>query len=248
MSLPTTPAGQRLLGKAIALLAITALLLYGCERGKQTAASNPPPKPSSSAPAATPPANPAEPATNTKPADPTKTGTDAAATGDEKPKLPPIPHTELAKDAKPISEMTTPKGVLVQTMKEGAGMPTFPKALVTLHFVMYVKDGWKKVESTYESGEPFIDQRLDAFVAGLADGVVGMKPGEVRRITVPAALAWGKDGRDDDKGNVIIPPNATMVFDAELISAKQVLVDPTPKPKAKPADAPAPAPAPPTGK
>lgn len=246
MPLPSNPAGQRLLGKSIALLALTALLAYGCERGKQNAAPAPAPTPatpaapapSPSTPAATPPAKPAEPA---------KPAADAPAEGDETPKLPPIPHTEIPKDAKPLSEMTSPKGSTVQVIKEGSGTPTFPKALVNVHYVLYLKDGWKKLESTYDNGES-LPVRLDAFVAGCADGIVGMKPGEVRRIIVPPALAWGKEGVKDKQGNYVIPPDSILVYDVELLNVKQVLVEPPAKPKPKPAAGPAPAPSPPAGK
>ncbi|HMN39982.1 MAG TPA: FKBP-type peptidyl-prolyl cis-trans isomerase [Phycisphaerales bacterium] len=230
----SNPAGQRLLGKSIALVALTALLAYGCERGKENAAPPPRPIPAADAPA-TPAAPPA--AKPTDPPHPAPAPDGAASDAGDTPK-PPIPHTELAKDHKPLSETTTPRGVIVQTMKEGAGLPTFPKALVTLHFVMYVKDGWKKIESTYESGEPFVEQRLDNFVPGLGEGVVGMKPGEVRRIIVPPALAFGHEGLTEKDGTVVVGPDATIVFDAELISAKQAFIDPSAKPASPGAPAP----------
>jgi FKBP-type peptidyl-prolyl cis-trans isomerase len=244
--MPATREGQRLLGKSIALLSLTALLAYGCERAKQNPPADATPKP---APAAqTPATTPADaPKATTEPAKPTDTK--PQANGDDVPKLPPIPHTDLTADAKALNDMTTPSGVTVQVMKDGAGLPTFPKAVVTIHLVMHLKDGWKKLESTYEGGEP-ITTRLDAppMVEGLADGLVGMKVGEVRRVIVPPALAYGKEGVEskEEKGTFAIPPGAVLVYDVELVSVKQVLAEPS-KPKPKPAAAPGDA-APPAGK
>lgn len=244
--MPQSTHSVRPLGKSIALVALTALMAYGCERTKSQQASIAPNKPAAGAPAAPtspsehPTAAPVEQPVNPpadKPVD--KAVVKPPAPGD-KPALPPIPHDEIARDAKPLRQFTTPTGVIVQEFKEGSGVPTLPKAVVTIHFVFYVQDGWKKMESTWENGEPNTNS-LEEIVPGLGDGLIGMKAGGVRRVIVPPDRGFKdrpvKDREDPDK--IVIPANSTLVFDVELVSNKQRIVD---KPKANPKAAPAPEP------
>ena len=234
---PSSVQGLRLLGHAIAFAAVTGLLAYGCEKSQaqKQGAQNPTgaqPKPGAAqpakAPAAAPGAQPTKPVEigagivqGEKPAPSTEPDPNAP------PKLKPIPHEDLAKDAKPLSEFTTPTLVVVQEFKAGKGMPTLPKAVVTMHFVLHVKDGWKKIQSTYDDGESETDL-LDEVVLGMADGIVGMSPGATRRIIVPPERGFGAKGVKDKDGTVIIPPGATLVYDVDLISNKQTVVDGVP--------------------
>jgi peptidylprolyl isomerase len=241
-----TRQSQRLLGNAIALAAVTGLMAYGCEKAQSQkaesqkarqsqASSTPPataPKELAAAPQpgkpATPPVADATPAAppptlvSANPAD-AKPAEDPNTTP-EQPKAPAIPHEELAKDAKPLGEFTTPTNVIVQDFKKGEGFPTLPKAVATMHFVLRLKDGWKKIQSTWEDGAPETYQ-LDEVVLGMADGIIGMTPGATRRIIVPPERGFGEKGVKDKKGNVVIPPNATLVYDVDLISNKQKIVE-----------------------
>ena len=45
-----------------------------------------------------------------------------------------------------VNEFTTPSGVIVKEYKIGQGAPTLPRAVVTVHMIMHLKDGWKKIE------------------------------------------------------------------------------------------------------
>jgi FKBP-type peptidyl-prolyl cis-trans isomerase len=230
--MPSTPAGQRLLGHSIALLAVTALLAYGCEQAKKqdtksaapSAPAQPAAKPDAGKPAADAPK--ATPPTATPAADATKP--DASATdADGKPKPKPIPHTDIAKDAKPLTEYNHPSGTIVQEFKVGQGERVMPKAKVTVHFVMYMQDGWKKLESTYDRGEP-LTALVDEFVWGMGDGLIGMQPGGVRRMIVPPSRGYGDKGKPGINGGPDIPPGATLVFDVELVSIQQTLMKDAP--------------------
>ena len=90
--------------------------------------------------------------------------------------------------------------------------------------MLHVKDGWKKIQSTYEDGEAETDM-LDEVVLGMADGIVGMQPGATRRIIVPPERGFGAKGITEKNGTVVVPPGATLVFDVELLSNKQTIVD-----------------------
>ncbi len=243
-----TRQSQRLLGHAIALAAVTGLMVYGCEKAqsqkaeskkaqqpqttappqatppKELAAAPRPPKPAPPSPpvADAAPASPPPTLVPANPADP-KPASDAGAPP-EAPKAKPIPHVELAKDAKPLSGFTTPTNVIVQEFKKGEGFPTLPKAVVTMHFVLRLKDDWKKIQSTWEDGAS-VTYALDEVVYGMADGIIGMTPGATRRVIVPPERGFGEKGVKDNKGNFVIPPNATLVYDVDLISNKQKIVE-----------------------
>jgi FKBP-type peptidyl-prolyl cis-trans isomerase len=71
-------------------------------------------------------------------------------------------------------------------------------------------------------------------IAGWDEGVPGMKVGGKRKLIIPAALAYGASGQTDpNTGAAIIPPNAMLVFDIELISLKPG-PSPTPSPSPSP--------------
>ena len=250
-----SPQGLRTLGYAIALASMTGLLAYGCEKAesqKQPAPVAAQPNPGATKPGATMPG--AQP-TKTPAADPAKPVEIGAnmvqgekpAPGKEPdpnapalaPKPKPIPHEDLAQDAKPLSEFNTPTGVIVQDFKMGKGAFTLPKALVTVHFVLHVKEGWKKIQSTYDDGAPEINL-LDEVVLGMADGLVGMQPGATRRIIVPPERGFGAKGAKDQDGAMVIPPNATLVYDVDMISNKQSVVEGSPYKPAAPKFNPAP--------
>jgi FKBP-type peptidyl-prolyl cis-trans isomerase len=55
---------------------------------------------------------------------------------------------------------------------------------------------------------------VSSIIPGFAEGVVGMTVGDVRRLIVPPSLAYGASGLGE------IPPNATIVFDVELIAVE----------------------------
>jgi hypothetical protein len=253
------PHGLRLLGKSISLLAVTGLLAYGCERG-QSSGGNPPPSPAPKQSPAMPKteatrttekpnpaastAQPAKPSADvTKIADFTPgdrpKSADGAKSDDAKPATDgapaaptpkPIPHADLPADVKAPSEFNVPMGAVVQEFKKGEGFPTLPKAVVTMHYVLHVKDGWKKIQSTYDDGAA-VTYQFDELVEGMADGIAGMLPGGMRRIIVPPERGFGAKGAKDKDGKVIIPPGATLVYDVDLISNKQTVIDAGP-PKA----------------
>lgn len=85
--------------------------------------------------------------------------------------------------------------------------------LVTVEYTGTLPDG-TVFDSSRPRGKP-LPFRLGAnqVIKGFERGVVGMKPGGVRRITIPPELGYGKRGAPPT-----IPPNATLVFEVELVS------------------------------
>lgn len=127
--------------------------------------------------------------------------------------------TELPKPpaAKPASEgakpVTDPKtGLITEDLKVGDGAEAKAGHKVTVHYRGTLTDG-TKFDASYDRGEPFtFNLGAGQVIQGWDQGVAGMKVGGKRKLTIPPALGYGARGAGG-----VIPPNATLVFEVELL-------------------------------
>lgn len=106
-------------------------------------------------------------------------------------------------------------GLEIWDVKEGKGEAATADSTVTVHYTGWLTDDKAtKFDSSLDRGKP-LALPLDGVIKGWQEGIPGMKPGGVRRLRIPAELAYGEKGAGDD-----IPPNATLVFEVELIEVK----------------------------
>lgn len=110
---------------------------------------------------------------------------------------------------------TSKNGVAIEILKEGNGAEAKNSNTVSVHYTGTLENG-TKFDSSVDRGAPF-EFTLGAgkVIHGWDIGVLGMKVGEKRKLTIPSALAYGERGA----GNAI-PPGAILVFEVELLGIK----------------------------
>lgn len=120
-------------------------------------------------------------------------------------------ETPLAKKNNIIKTMDQ-DGVKVEIMQEGTGEGAKNGQTVVVHYTGMFTDG-KVFDSSIPRGQPFpVQLGAGMVIQGWEKGLVGMKVGEKRRLTIPPELGYGAAGAGG-----IIPPNSTLVFDVELL-------------------------------
>lgn len=101
----------------------------------------------------------------------------------------------------------------VEDLVEGTGAEAKSGDNVTVHYTGWLTDG-TKFDSSVDSGQPFqFPLGAGRVIPGWDQGVEGMKVGGKRKLTIPPSLGYGEQGAGG-----VIPPNATLVFEVELIS------------------------------
>lgn len=118
--------------------------------------------------------------------------------------------TNPATASKPTGELK------IEDITVGTGESAVKKGdTILIHYSGTLTDG-TKFDSSYDRGEPFETViGSGAVIKGWDEGVPGMKIGGKRRLTIPAHLAYGEEGRPPT-----IPQNATLVFEVELVDIK----------------------------
>jgi FKBP-type peptidyl-prolyl cis-trans isomerase FkpA len=100
----------------------------------------------------------------------------------------------------------------IETLKPGTGAEAKAGDKVTVHYVGTLTDG-KKFDSSRDRGEGFrFTLGQGQVIQGWDQGVAGMKVGETRKLTIPPAMGYGARGFPP-----VIPANATLVFEVELL-------------------------------
>ncbi len=117
----------------------------------------------------------------------------------------------LASAAKEAGAVVTPSGLVYRSLKDGSGGSPRPTDVVKVHYSGKLTDG-REFDSSYKRGEP-IEFPLNRVIPCWTEGVQRMKVGGRAKLTCPSDIAYGPSGA----GGGLIPPNATLVFEVELL-------------------------------
>lgn len=117
----------------------------------------------------------------------------------------------------PVAEKVT-----ITDLTVGTGPEAVNGKSISVHYTGWLFDAQatgnkgKKIDSSIDRGQPFtFVLGAGQVIKGWDQGVVGMKVGGKRNLVIPASLAYGATG-----ANGVIPPNATLVFDVELLGVQ----------------------------
>jgi FKBP-type peptidyl-prolyl cis-trans isomerase FkpA len=111
-----------------------------------------------------------------------------------------------------MTTQTTPSGLVIEDLIAGTGEPATAGQTVSVHYTGWLTNG-TQFDSSKDRGDPF-EFALGArhVIAGWDEGVQGMQVGGTRKLTIPPELGYGARGAGG-----VIPPNATLVFEVELL-------------------------------
>jgi FKBP-type peptidyl-prolyl cis-trans isomerase FkpA len=154
-----------------------------------------------------------------------------------------------------LPQITFPDGLKYVTLKVGTGQVAQVGDIVTMQYTGWLSDG-TLFDSSRQAGRTAFNALLAAdpascsskppdyscVIAGWNEGIPGMAVGGQRKLIIPPELAYGAQGQQDQQtGANIIPPNATLTFEIELIAVKAgPKPTPSPTPKASPSPSPSP--------
>jgi peptidylprolyl isomerase len=121
--------------------------------------------------------------------------------------------------AQAAKAVTTPSGLQITDTKVGSGPSPKPGQICVMHYTGWLYQNGakgKKFDSSLDRGQPFefaIGKRQ--VIGGWDEGVATMKVGGKRTLIIPPDLGYGARGAGG-----VIPPNATLIFDVELLAVK----------------------------
>ena len=111
-----------------------------------------------------------------------------------------------------MSVNKTPSGLVIEDLVLGDGEVAAAGQRVTVHYTGWLTNG-SKFDSSKDRNDPFMfGLGQGQVIRGWDEGVQGMKVGGTRKLTIPPDLGYGARGAGG-----VIPPNATLVFEVELL-------------------------------
>ncbi len=124
------------------------------------------------------------------------------------------PSDAAAGAAREAGAVVLPSGLVYRSLQEGSGATPAPSDVVRVHYRGTLPGG-KEFDSSHSRGEPAAFP-LNGVIPCWTEGLQRMKVGGKARLTCPPAIAYGSRGA----GGGVIPPNATLHFEVELLDIR----------------------------
>lgn len=126
-----------------------------------------------------------------------------------------VPSTTPTVTPQVLSTQTLESGLIIEDEKFGEGEGVKAGDTISMHYIGTFTNG-QKFDSSLDRGQPFETQiGVGQVIKGWDEGVIGMKVGGKRRLTIPPALAYGEQGVPG-----AVPPNSILMFELELLEIK----------------------------
>ncbi len=113
-------------------------------------------------------------------------------------------------------EVEFPEGLVVEDSEMGEGRAVAEGDIVSVHYTGFLEDG-DSFDSSVDRGPFTFQVGAGQVIPGWDHGLQGMRKGGTRVLTIPPELAYGERGA----GGGVIPPNATLIFEVELLDIVQ---------------------------
>lgn len=121
-----------------------------------------------------------------------------------------------AKSSSEPSKIAGPEKLLIEDLQVGQGVEVKQGDNITVNYAGTLTDG-TKFDSSYDRNEPFTTQiGVGKVIPGWDQGMIGMKKGGKRKLTIPSDLAYGAQAAGQ------IPPNSTLIFEIEMLGINDV--------------------------
>jgi FKBP-type peptidyl-prolyl cis-trans isomerase FkpA len=115
-----------------------------------------------------------------------------------------------------MQPVSTPSGLVYEDLTIGSGAAARLGTTVSVHYTGWLTDG-TKFDSSKDRKEAFsFPVGVQYVIAGWDEGVQGMQVGGVRKLTIPPQIGYGARGAGG-----VIPPNATLIFEVELLEVSE---------------------------
>jgi FKBP-type peptidyl-prolyl cis-trans isomerase len=114
-----------------------------------------------------------------------------------------------------VFKESPPKSLVIKDLVVGTGDEAQAGDTVSVNYT-----GWLWHGKEFESSSYQFTLGQGGVIKGWDQGIVGMKVGGTRKLTIPPDLAYGEEGAYDQQGNETIPPNATLTFEVELLAVE----------------------------
>jgi len=116
-----------------------------------------------------------------------------------------------------MTETTTESGLIYQDLNQGDGAEAKGSGQTAIvHYTGWLEDG-TKFDSSVDRNDPFsFPIACNTVIRGWDEGIIGMKVGGKRKLTIPPELGYGATGAGG-----VIPPNATLIFELELLEISE---------------------------